>query len=256
MNRIRISLLSLAFTLIQMPYAFSQSDDFEEVYRQATDRVYSYLYKDKYGPVTPLWKDQSTFCYQTDGKDSTEYYKIDLKSLTKTQVTKDSLDAYRTPERQRGPWGGFAGGPTGNFAMFPGRSETGTRSPDGQWECIVRDHNIWVRNIETRELTQLSFDGNEQDQYAQPTWSPDSRYISTLRKQEHKERQILLRNSRPDDQVQPTYRWIDYDKPGDPLPQAVPALFDITALKQIPIDVTPSFMIKYFIFSRKLYHGA
>lgn len=209
-----------------------QEDRFEQLYKQATDNVYKYLYKDKYGPVTPQWRGSDTFCYQTTGKDSTEYYKVDLKTLTKTQVSRDTLDSFRAPERQRGGWGGFGGG-------YPGRAQTGTRSPDGNWECLVRDNNIWVRNIESGELTQLSFDGNEQDGYSQYFWSPDSRYISALRKQEHKERQILLRDSRPDDQVQPKYRWLDYDKPGDPLPQAVPALFDVTALKQIPIDATP-----------------
>ena len=213
-----------------------QQDPFEQLYKQATDNVYKYLYKDKYGPVTPQWRGSDTFCYQTTGKDSTEYYKVDLKTLTKTQVSRDTLDSFRAPERQRGGWGGFGGGFGGGY---PGRAQTGTRSPDGNWECLVRDNNIWVRNIESGELTQLSFDGNEQDGYSQYFWSPDSRYISALRKQEHKERQILLRESRPDDQVQPKYRWLDYDKPGDPLPQAAPALFDITALKQIPIDATP-----------------
>ena len=240
MNKYWISsLLSLCLAALQMPVNAQSDNGFEQLYKDAVDRVYTYLYKDKYGPVTPQWKDSYTFCYQIQGKDSTEYYKVDLKSLTKTQVTKDTLDAYRAPERQRGPWGGFGVASGAGYAAFPGRGEGGTRSPDGNWECIIRDHNIWVRNIQTRELTQLSFDGNEQDRYQQPFWSPDSKYISALRKQEHEERQILLRNSRPDDQVQPTYRWLDYDKPGDPLPQAVPALFDVTSLKQVEIDATP-----------------
>ncbi|MBO4561036.1 MAG: DPP IV N-terminal domain-containing protein [Bacteroidaceae bacterium] len=235
MNKLRYTWLCLIITALP---AVAQSDDgFEELYNQAKDKANAYLYKDKYGPVTPIWRDSYTFCYQTQGLDSTEYYKVDLRSLTKTAVAKDTLDAYtayRTPERQRGAWGGpvFS-------AAFPMRNDTGNRSPDGRWECIVRDHNIFVRNTETKELTQLSFDGNEQDYYVQERWSPDSKYISAIRKQEHKERQILLRNSRPNDQVQPTYRWLDYDKPGDPLPQAVPALFSIDELKQIPIDTSP-----------------
>ena len=240
MNRFGIVLSILLITTTHnAAIQAQQSDPFEQLYKEATDRVYTYLYKDKYGPVTPQWRGTETFCYQTEGKDSTEFYKVNLKTLTKTKVNRDTLDAFRTPERQRGGWGGFQGGFGGGFGGYAGRSETGTRSPDGRWECMIRDNNIWVRNIESKELTQLSFDGNEQDHYTQLFWSPDSKYISALRKQEHKQRQILLRNSRPDDQVQPTYRWLDYDKPGDPLPQAVPALFDITALKQVPIDTTP-----------------
>ena len=234
MNRTAISALSLLLTFL--PSARAESDGFEELYKQATDRVYTYLYKDKYGAVTPQWKDSYTFCYQTAGKDSTEYYKVDLKAMLKTQVTRDTLNAYRTPDRQRGGWGAPGGG--FNAPGYPMGNNAGTRSPDGKWECMVRDHNIWVRNVETKELTQLSFDGNEQDYYVRYIWSPDSKYISALRKQEHKQRQILLRNSRPDDQVQPTYRWLDYDKPGDPLPQAVPAMFCIDELKQIPVDAS------------------
>ena len=86
-----------------------QEDPFEQLYKQATDNVYKYLYKDKYGPVTPQWRGSDTFCYQTTGQDSTEYYKVDLKTLTKTQVCRDTLDAFRAPERQRGAWGGFGG---------------------------------------------------------------------------------------------------------------------------------------------------
>ena len=235
MNIITRTASSLLILITVAPSVNAQSDDgFEALYKKAVDKVYAYLYKDKYGPVTPLWKDPYTFCYQTEGMDGTEYYKVDLRSMTRTAVPKDTVDGYRTPDRQRGAWGGFGGGYNG----FGGRMDAGTRSPDGKWECLVRDHNIWVRNVESGELTQLSFDGNEHDGYVQYLWSADSRFIAAIRKQDHTERQILLRNSRPDNQVQPTYRWLDYDKPGDPLPQACPALFGIEQLKQIPIDVS------------------
>ena len=239
MNRPGIIWIAITLMPSTLSLTYAQSDNgFEELYRKADEKVRAYLYKDQYGEVEPVWKDTHTFCYQTSGRDSTEYYKVDLKTLTKTQVSRDTLDSYRTPERQRGAWGGFGGGYAGGFGGFPGRTDTGTKSPDGLWECLIRDHNIWVRNAESGELTQLSFDGNEQDSYTQYFWSPDSKFISALRKQEHKERQILLRNSRPDNQVQPTYRWLDYDKPGDALPQAVPALFSIEELRQIPVDAS------------------
>lgn len=43
----------------------AQTDSFEELFGQAKDRVMSYLYKDRYGAVTPQWKDPYTFCYET-----------------------------------------------------------------------------------------------------------------------------------------------------------------------------------------------
>ena len=232
MNKIkRIYQLILIPALVIATTASAKSDRFEELYKDAAERAQSFRSDTKYGPVTPSWKDPFTFTYQTAGNKGTEYYKVDLKALTKTQVPKDTADAYRPIERPRIASGEFMG--------LPRRPGTGARSRDGKWECLIRDHNIWVRNSETGKLTQLSFDGNEQDYYTQFFWSPDSRYISAVRRQEHKQRQILLRNSRPDDQVQPTYRWLDYDKPGDPLPQAVPTLFDVTRLMQIPFYTTP-----------------
>ena len=84
MNKLRYTWLCLIITALP---AVAQSDDgFEELYNQAKDKANAYLYKDKYGPVTPIWRDSYTFCYQTQGLDSTEYYKVDLRSLTKPCV--------------------------------------------------------------------------------------------------------------------------------------------------------------------------
>ena len=84
------------------------------------------------------------------------------------------------------------------------------------------------------------------DRYVQILWSPDSRKIAALRKQKLKERQILLRTSRPDDQVQPTYRWLDYAKPGDALPQCTPVLIDVESKSVIPLS-QPVAMDQYFL---------
>ena len=170
MNRPGIIWIAITLMPSTLSLTYAQSDNgFEELYRKADEKVRAYLYKDQYGEVEPVWKDTHTFCYQTSGRDSTESYKVDLKTLTKTQVSRDTRESYRTPERQRGAWGGFGGGYAGGFGGFPGRTDTGTKSPDGLWECLIRDHNIWVRNAESGELTQLSFDGNEQDSYTPVT---------------------------------------------------------------------------------------
>ena len=73
-----------------------------------------------------------------------------------------------------------------------GASPTVT-SPDGAREVFVRDHDLWVRNTETEEETQLTRDGFEAYGYAtnnagwirsdRPVvvWSPDSEKIVTFR---------------------------------------------------------------------------
>jgi len=65
-------------------------------------------------------------------------------------------------------------------------------SPDGTLGAFIRDHNLWVRNLETGEETQLTTDGVEDFGYAtnnagwtrsdRPVllWSPDSKKIATF----------------------------------------------------------------------------
>jgi dipeptidyl-peptidase-4 len=65
-------------------------------------------------------------------------------------------------------------------------------SPDGKYAAFIRDFNLWVRETETGNETQLTFDGIEDFGYAtnnagwvksrRPVllWSPDSRSIATF----------------------------------------------------------------------------
>jgi len=66
-------------------------------------------------------------------------------------------------------------------------------SPDGSRAAFIRAHNLWLRDTATGELTQLTFDGEENHGYATNNagwirgagpvlkWSPDSRKIATFR---------------------------------------------------------------------------
>ena len=76
-------------------------------------------------------------------------------------------------------------------------------SPDSALVAFVRDHNLWVSQVDGSEACQLSFDGTEGDAYAEIQWSPDAKKIAALKKQVFPERQIILRESRPEDQIQP-----------------------------------------------------
>ena len=97
---------------------------------------------------------------------------------------------------------------------------------------------VWLSKADGSEPCQLSFDGTDGEAYSEIQWSPDGKKLAALKKEVLKERQILLRVSRPDDQVQPRYRWLDYAKPGDRLPQCTPALFDVEGRKAIALDRT------------------
>lgn len=65
-------------------------------------------------------------------------------------------------------------------------------SPVGTLAAFIREHNLWVRHLETGEETQLTTDGVEDFGYAtnnagwtksrRPVllWSPDSKKIATF----------------------------------------------------------------------------
>lgn len=66
-------------------------------------------------------------------------------------------------------------------------------SPDGLRAAFIRDHNLWLRDTLSNDLTQLTFDGQQDYGYATNNagwlrddgpvllWSPDSQKIATFR---------------------------------------------------------------------------
>lgn len=228
----RLILYFCIISALTMPARAQQ--DFESSYK-STEYVNEYYSKLYHTAVTPVWRGNDTFYYTTRGKEGYEYYKISISERSKTAVPEDSVRGASAPA-----------GVIPQMGRWPGRGQAGL-SPDGKWECLLQDNNVWVRNVESKVLTQLSFDGTDKDRYIQYQWSPDSRHISALRKQEHDYRQVGLRNSHPETQVQPEYRWLDYDKPGDALPQSTVALFDVESLRQVTFD-TSAWTNQYDLF--------
>ncbi len=116
------------------------------------------------------------------------------------------------------------------------RSESAT-SPDGQWAAFFKDHNVYLRDAESHEETELSDDGNPEDEYSgELYWSPDSKKLVVLRTKKGDEHKVYYVESSPKDQVQPKLHSYDYLKPGDKIPFSKPQLFDVAGRKHIPIS--------------------
>jgi dipeptidyl aminopeptidase/acylaminoacyl peptidase len=111
-------------------------------------------------------------------------------------------------------------------------------SPDGKWEALIRNYNVFIRAKGKTDEAPLSFDGSEGNYYtlASLAWSPDSRRLAAYRVRPGFRRQVHYIESSPSDQIQPKHSTRDYAKPGDALDVAQPVLFEVETKRQMIID--------------------
>lgn len=218
------NLLFLLVTILFVTHGSAQ--EFDAVY-PATEYAVKFGPRLYYGAIRPVWTGQDTFVYTTNEPGGEAWYRMvgTRKEKIAREVYEDAVKQSR--QRYYDP---------SDESQYAVRKEIRVVSPDSALVAFVRDHNLWVSQVDGSEACQLSFDGTEGDAYAEIQWSPDAKKIAALKKQVFPERQIILRESRPEDQIQPRYRYLDYAKPGDRLPQGVPVLFDVAGRKAIPLD--------------------
>lgn len=233
------SILAAGIMGISQAHAQTYDEAFNTAYEKGNallDEAGKLVYN---GYVRPVWKDSETFLYSNYEKEGTKYYEVNFTKGTKVETTQEALKALLDSQRP-----GYYD-PSDESPFSVGKTRT-IASPDGTKELVFRDNNLWIK--EGDKLTQLSFDGAETNPYVEAYWSPDSKKIAAYRKEVLKERQIILRTSRPDDQVQPKYRYLDYAKPGDVLPQTTPYLYNVEKMAQVPF-ATDSYTNQYFLIS-------
>ncbi len=217
-------LIPAAALLLLSGFAFAQ--DFDTQYAEAVKRA-DYSAKFYNGAVQPVWTDSETFFYRNQEPSGEAFYRVTPEG--KAAIGKEAFEQATRNDRP------LYYDPSDESQYFLSR-EVKAFSPDSSQIAFVRDNNVWVSGADGADKRQLSFDGTDQDRYAQLMWSPDGKKLAALRKEVLSERTILLRESRPADQVQPRYKHLDYAKPGDRLPQCTPALFDVEKGCQVALD--------------------
>ena len=126
---------------------------------------------------------------------------------------------------------------TGRVPAPPHRRDRNDRSPNGKWRAFIKDHNLFVAPTDGGEPVAVSSDGTPENGFRGPlTWSPDSKKITAFRMKKVEVRKVHIVQSSPPDQLQPKLTTIDYAKPGDPIPQPLPCLFDVENRREIPTD--------------------
>jgi dipeptidyl-peptidase 4 len=116
------------------------------------------------------------------------------------------------------------------------RNNTSDTSPDGVWRAEIKDHNVFVRNLQAGQEVALSSGGTAEDSYEGGFhWSPDSARLIVLRTRKGEEHKVYFVESSPKDQVQPKLHSFEYQKPGDRIAISKPHLFDVAEGKEIPV---------------------
>ncbi len=134
----------------------------------------------------------------------------------------------------------------------------GMMSPDGRWQLLIRDQNVFRRDLRSQNtgedadedsdedasdanaMVALTADGTPEDAYEGPArWSPDGRYFVLRRRTPGDGRRVYYVESAPEDQIQPVLHDYGYDKPGDHIAIARPVLFALTDDAVTPIVPVP-----------------
>jgi dipeptidyl aminopeptidase/acylaminoacyl peptidase len=135
-----------------------------------------------------------------------------------------------------------------------------TLSPNKRWAAFVKDHNLYLRDVSTGTVTQLTQDGASGWDYATPLpslrpmveqdtedvkqpaavfWSPDSAKLITYRIDARNSGRFTSIQFVPPDQLRPRAFTYVYPLPGEVLAKAEPVIFDIQSGKRVEVQTAP-----------------
>src|ERR1051326_8842064 len=173
--------------------------------------------------VRANWQPDGKFWYRTTAENGPEFYLVDPATASKTRCTLTVCN-----ERNADAGGGRGGG-RGNRRDAP--------SPDGKRTVLIKDWNLWVRDVATGKETALTTDGVKDYGYATDnagwtrsdrpivSWSPDSRKVATFRQDQRASGEMYLVDTKVG---HPNLQAWKYPLPGDK---------DVTMIERVVIDV-------------------
>jgi len=133
-------------------------------------------------------------------------------------------------------------------------------SPDGKWAAFVDHYNLFVRNLFTGAVAQLTHDGEKSWDYATPLpssdlmirqgtedvkeraavfWSPDSTKLITYRIDSRNAGRFTTLQFVPPDQLRPKAYTYVYPLPGEIVSVAAPIVFDLLSGKRTDVQTDP-----------------
>lgn len=158
----------------------------------------------------------TAFTYSEDGKEIA--FRADDRSWRSDLEGKKLREVEGTGRPDPAPG---RGGQSGRFGPAFGQA---ANSPDGLFTAFIRDDNLWIREVATREEIQLTTDGEKDYGYATDNagwtrsnrpvllWSPDSKKIATFQQDQRGVGEMYLVETKVG---HPTLQAWKYPLPGD-----------------------------------------
>jgi dipeptidyl-peptidase 4 len=187
------------------------------------------------GSVAAKWIDGDRFWYRRTTDSGSQYVFVDPAKRTRAPYvpTADDTIGYNRPRGRRG---------------FGGLTAT---SPDGKREAFIRDWNLWVRDVATKQEKQLTTDGVKDFGYATDNagwtssgravllWSPDSKKIATQQQDERNVGEMYLVETRVG---HPRLRAWKYPLPGDSIVAMIHrVIIEVDGPKTVRLQMPPDF---------------
>jgi dienelactone hydrolase len=177
--------------------------------------------------VQPNWLEGDKFWYSTKTNGTEQTFLVDPAKKTKTPTT-DYKSGGETPARRMG-----------------GRNEV--LSPDGKKAILIKDYNLFVKDVASGKLTQLTTDGVKDYGYATDNagwkhsdapilrWSPDSKKIATFQQDQRNSKEMYLVTTNVGAPVLKAWK---YPLPGDKQIATIRrVVIDVDNPKVIPLNI-------------------
>ncbi len=195
--------------------------------------------------VRPMWIEGDRFWYRVSTATGSEFVLVDPAKKTRiVYATRDQLatavQAATGKPMEVSHMGGFGRRGGGGSMVL---------SPDGKRAAFIRDYNLWVRDVATKQETQLTTDGEKDFGYATDNagwksgdgpilrWSEDGKKIATFKDDQRKVGEMYLATTNVG---HPELHAWKYPLPGDSvIPMITRVIIDVDEPKVIVLNVPP-----------------